>query len=172
VKVTASERVGGSVEEPKEYIKEFDYKDVDSTHLYIAQLFSTYPEISLDNGLDYQTVFKSGSPRSAPTGIYIGENYYRTDSSNRIIMEDVDSSPERSYLPESTFQWGIWVPSQVGYGGLFENQSLALEDARERLEDRMGRFVDATGIDTGTLSTGNQPYLWGPASVRLVIWRE
>jgi len=87
-------------------------------------------------------------------------------------MEDVDSSPERSYLPELTFQWTIWVPSQVGYGELFENRSNALDDAKERLENRMGRFVDATGIDTGSLSTGNQPYLWGPASVKLVIWSE
>lgn len=172
VKVTASEKVGGIVEEPKEYMKEFDYNDLESTHLYIAQLFSTNPEINVDNGLNTRNVFSSESPRSAPTSIYIGEDYYSLDRSNRVIMEDVDSSPDRAYLPESTFQWTVWAPSQVGYGELFENRSDALEDARQRLEDQMGQFIDATGIETGTLSTGNQPYLWGPASVKLVIWRE
>lgn len=172
VKVTASENVGGVVEQPKEYLKEFDYNDLDSTNLYIAQLFSTNPEINVDNGLNYRNVFRSESARSAPTSMYIGKNYYRLDSTNRIIMEDVDFDPERSYLPESTFQWTVWAPSQVGYGKLFENQSAALEDARQRLEDEMGKFIDATGIETGSLSTGDQPYLWGPASVKLVIWRE
>ena len=172
VKVTASEKVGGEVGEPKEYYKDFEYDSLESTHLYIAQLFSTNPEISLDNGLNYETIFSSESARSAPTSIYIGDENYRLDSTNRIIMEDVDFDPERSYLPESTFQWTVWAPSQVGYGKLFENQSAALEDAEERLEEEMGQFIDATGIDTGSLSTGDQPYLWGPASVKLVIWRE
>lgn len=172
VKVTASENVGGNVEQPKEYLKEFDHKDLDSTHLYIAQLFSTNPEINLDNGLNYRNVFSSQSPRSAPTSIYISKDYYRLDSTNKIIMEDVDADPKRAYLPESTFQWTVWAPSQVGYGKLYENQSAALEDAKQRLEDEMGQFIDAKGIETGSLSTGDQPYLWGPASVRLVIWRE
>lgn len=172
VKVSASENVGGGVEQPKEYVKEFEYDDLESTHLYIAQLFSTNPEINVDNGLNYRNVFSSSSPRSAPTSIYIGRDYYRLDSTNRIIMEDTDYSPERSYLPESTFQWTVWAPSQVGYGDLFENRSAALEDAKKRLQDEMGEFIDATGIETGSLSTGDQPYLWGPASVKLVIWRE
>jgi len=172
VKVTASENVGGAVEQPKEYLKEFDYNDLDSTRLYIAQLFSTNPEINIDNGVNTRNVFNSESPRSAPTSIYIGKDHYRLDSTNRIMMEDTDYDPERSYLPESTFQWTVWAPSQVGYGKLFENQSAALEDARQRLKDEMGEFIDATGIETGSLSTGDQPYLWGPTSVKLVIWRE
>lgn len=172
VKVTASENVGGTVEQPKEYLKEFDYNDLESTNLYIAQLFSTNPEINVDNGLDYRNVFSSESARSAPTSIYIGKDYYRLDSTNRIIMEDTDYDPERSYLPESTFQWTLWAPSQVGYGSLFENQSAALEDAKQRLEEEMGEFINAENIETGSLSTGDQPYLWGPASVKLVIWRE
>ncbi len=172
VKVSTSENVGGSVEQPKEYLKEFEYDDLESTHLYIAQLFSTNPEINVDNGLNYRNVFSSESPRSAPTSIYIGRDYYRLDSTNRIVMEDTDYDPERSYLPESTFQWTVWAPSQVGYGKLFENQSAAIEDAKKRLEEEMGEFIDAENIETGSLSTGDQPYLWGPASVKLVIWRE
>lgn len=172
VRVTASEKVGGEVEQPKEYLKEFEYNDLESTHLYIAQLFSTNPEINVDNDLNYRNVFSSENPRSAPTSIYIGKDYYKVDNENRIIMEDTDYDPERSYLPESTFQWTVWAPSQVGYGKLFESQSAALEDARERLNQEMGEFINAENIETGSLSTGDQPYLWGPASVKLVIWRE
>lgn len=172
IRVTASEQVGGEVEEPKEYVKDFDYPDLESTELYMAQLFSTNPEVTVDRGGIEEEVFKSNSFRSAPTSIHIGSEYYDIDNSNILTMNDVEADPERSYLPESTFQWTVWAPSQVGYGGLFENRTAALEDARERLEEELGPFVSATGIDTGTVSTGDQPYLWGPASVKLVVWRE
>lgn len=172
IRVTSSQNIGGSASEPKYFDKKFRYKDLDSTHLYIAQLFSTNPSISVDDGTNTRTVFSSSAPRSAPTGVYIGPDYYDLNNTNTIGMKDYDGSPERSYLPESTFQWTVWVPSQVGYGQLFENQSAALDDAKQRLKDVLGPFVDATGINTGTISTGNQPYLWGPASVKLVIWRE
>jgi len=172
IKVSASENIGGEVRQPKQYQKEFEYDSLESTNLYIAQLFSTNPEINVDDGINYRNVFSSESPRSAPTSIYIGRDYYSLDRSNRIIMEDTDFNPERSYLPESTFEWTVWAPSQVGYGRLFDNESAALEDAKQRLETEMGEFIEATGIETGSLSTGDQPYLWGPASVKLVIWRE
>lgn len=172
IRVTASEKVGGSVAEPKNYYKEFEYGDLQSANLYIAQLFSTYPEISVDNGISEQTIFSSSSPRSAPTNIYIPGDRFRTGNQNRIEMDDIDGDPPRSYLPESTFEWSVWTSSQVGYGDLYPNRSAAVRDAENRLEDVLGPFVNATGIDTGTVSTGDQPYLWGPASVELVIWNE
>lgn len=172
IRVTASEKVGGGVEEPKNYYKDFKYSDLESGNLYIAQLFSTNPEISVDDGSSEQTVFQSTSPRSAPTDIYIGRERFSTDNQNRITMDDVDGEPSRAYLPESTFEWTVWTPSQVGYGDLFENQSAAVNDAESRLENVLGPFVNATGLSTDSVSTGNQPYLWGPASVKLVIWSE
>lgn len=172
IRVTASEEVGGGVEEPKNYYKEFDYTDLESGSLYIAQLFSTYPEISVDDGLSEETVFSSSSPRSAPTDIYIGGESFNVENQNRITMEDVDGDPPRSYLPESTFEWTVWTSSQVGYGQMFENQSAAVKDAESRLENVLGPFVNATGISTDSVSTGSQPYLWGPATVELVIWDE
>lgn len=172
IEVTTSEQVGGAVEEPKTYDKQFEYGDLESAELYIAQLFSTNPQISLNNGNTDYSIFSSSNPRSAPTNIYMQGELFNTENLNQITMEDVDSYPERSYLPESTFEWTVWTDSQVGYGGLFENQSAAVNDAEQRLETVLGPFVNATGIDTGTVSTGNQPYLWGPASVRLVVWDE
>jgi len=103
IKVSASENIGGEVRQPKQYQKEFEYDSLESTNLYIAQLFSTNPEINVDDGINYRNVFSSESPRSAPTSIYIGRDYYSLDRSNRIIMEDTDFNPERSYLPESNF---------------------------------------------------------------------
>lgn len=170
VEITTSENIGGSPEEPKTFEKEFNYTDVVSTEIYMAQSYSTTPSLEIDNGSGYQTVFSSSSPRSAPTRIYAGEKYYDVNEENTLRFDDTAS--DREFLPWSTFQWTLWVPSQVGYGDVFENRSAAVEDAEERLEDKMGKFVDATGIETGELSTGSQPYLWGPASVKLVIWRE
>jgi hypothetical protein len=172
IRVTASEKVGGGVKEPKDYYKEFEYTDLESGSLYIAQLFSTNPEVSVDDGLSEDTIFSSSSARSAPTDIYIGKDYLNTENQNRIRMDDVNGDPARAYLPESTFEWTVWTPSQVGYGSLFENRSAAVNDAESRLEKVLGPFVNATGISTDSVSTGNQPYLWGPASVELVIWDE
>jgi len=171
IKVTASEAMGGGIEEPKVYRKEFDYKDLQDTEVYIAQKYSNTVHLEVDDGNGYQEVFQSPEVRATPTMLKASPEYYDVDEENRIKM--YDSGPDLiEFYPESTFQWTVWAPSQVGYGQLYPTRSEAVNDAENRLEDKLGPFVDATGIETEQVSTGDQPYIWGPASVKLVVWRE
>lgn len=189
IKVTAAEEMGGIAENPKEDVREFQQEDLASTQVYIVERYSNEVELDVSDGTGYETVFRSPGVRATPTRINIPTELYDVDGENYVRLYDYykskvgeygspDDIPENGdedlvkFWPESTFQWTVWVPSQVGYGTLFENQTAAVTDAEQRLRDTMGDYVDATSIDTGTVSTGNQPYLWGPASVRLVIWRE
>lgn len=171
IRVTTSEQMGGGIEEPKVYSKEFNYTDLSKTEVYIAQKYSNTVHLEVDDGSGYREVFQSPGVRASPTRVTAAKEYYDVENTNRVKL--YDSGPDIiKFYPESTFQWTVWAPSQVGYGDLYPNQTAALNDARERLKDRLGPFVDATGIETGTFSTGNQPYLWGPASVKLVVWRR
>jgi hypothetical protein len=71
------------------------------------------------------------------------------------------------------------VENFVGYGSLFPNQSAAQEDAQERLRQKLdidgdGEPVvspESGGFNYSTTLTDDQPYIWGPASVKLVIWQ-
>jgi len=102
--------------------------------------------------------------------MYIDPNFYVSPGKNEIKLED--ENPDTRFAPESSLEKTVMVPNQVGYGDLFENESAAVNDAEQRLNDLMGEYAEATSIEDETLSTGNQPYLWGPAEVRLVVWRE
>jgi hypothetical protein len=172
IRVTASEEMGGSPENPKFYEKEFLYENVTSTNIYMAQLRSINPGVSVStDGSNYDVVFQSEGVRSAPTKVYASPEYYDTEGgTNTVKLNDTDETYE--FLPESVFQWTIWAPSQVGYGKVFENQTAAEEDAKERLREKLGPYVDATSINSDTLAIGGEPRLWGPASVKLVVWDE
>lgn len=171
IEVTTSEQMGGGIEEPKIYEKNFGYDDLTRTEVYVAQKYSNTVHLEVDDGTGYEEVFQSPGVRASPTRITAADKFYNTDNLNKVKLYDSGPSVIEFY-PESTFQWTVWAPSQVGYGQLYANRSDAIDDAEERLKNKLGPFVDATGIDTGTVSTGNQPYLWGPASIRLVVWRE
>ncbi|WP_414836911.1 hypothetical protein [Candidatus Nanohalococcus occultus] len=171
IQVTAAEEMGGGIEEPKVYSKEFEYTDLASTEVYIAQRYSNTVHLEVDNGSGYTNIFTSPEVRASPTRLTVDPSYFNLEGENRIRM--YDSGPDIvKFYPESTFKWTVWVPSQVGYGELYSNQSAAVQDAQNRLEDTLGPFVDATGISTSQVSTGDQPYIWGPASLKLVVWDE
>ncbi|MFB6193190.1 MAG: hypothetical protein ABEK00_02975 [Candidatus Nanohaloarchaea archaeon] len=164
-------RFFGEEGNPVELEKEFNYSELESTRIYATQLTGSSINVSTrPSGDSWETVFSSPALRAVPSSLYVDASNYDTDVTNYIRM--TDQNPDNVFLRQSGFQYTMSVPSQVGYSGLFENRSAAIKDARERLEDTLGQFVDATGLSTDSLSTGNQPYLWGPASIKLVVWRE
>lgn len=181
IKISASEKIGAGPDEPLEFDVEFDHDDLASTKLYMAQNYSYGPKIEAkEAGQPYETVFDAPAARSAPTSMYIAPKYYDVDSTNTLRLSDEAGQflvlpqaeeGEPNYLPESTFQKTFWIDSLVGYGSLFPNRTAAENDARNRLKDHLGDFADASTISEETVSTGSQPYLWGPASIKLVVWK-
>lgn len=88
------------------------------------------------------------------------------------------SSPEGG-SPDNEIVYEFNVENFVGYGGLFPNQTAAREDAEERLKQKLDLDGDgdpvvspgSSGYNFSSTFADNQPYIWGPAKVRLVIWR-
>lgn len=170
IDVQATEEMGGGIENPKLYGKEFEYSDLQSTEVYIAQKYSNQVSFGVNDGTGLEQVFSSPGFRATPTRISAPPGLYSTENENTVRLEDIEEGVK--FYPESRFLWTVSVPSQVGYGELYDSRSEAVEDARQRLRSTLGSLVDATNIQSDTVSTGNQPYLWGPARVRVEVWRR
>lgn len=170
IDVQEAEKMGGGTENPKLYDKEFEYNELQSTEVYVAQKYSNEVDLGVDDGTGYETVFSSPGFRATPTRISAPPRLYSTENENTVRLEDIEDGVK--FYPESRFLWTVSVPSQVGYGELYDSRSEAVDNARQRLQDTLGSFVDATNIQSDTVSTGNQPYLWGPARVRVEVWRR
>lgn len=170
LKLTTSEEVGGFPDNPKTFSEEFrDDVELSSVFVNLAQLDSR--NVTLEAGDSMDTVFQSPREFATPTKIGVEKDIIRKGGLNEFRVSE-QCSESCSVLPETSLEKHILVPSQVGYGGLFSNQSAAIKDAEQRLQEQLGEYANATEIDSDTLSTGNQPYLWGPASVKLVVWDE
>lgn len=172
VDVVTTQEVGGIRENPKEFEQTFeDSFEVANTYLNLAQLDSVNVTYNAGPTGSLERVFQSPREYSTPSRIGTGYDLVEGGSTTDYRLED-QCTDTCDFLPESSIETHITVPSQVGYGPLFESQDEAVENAEERLRDELGEFVDATQIDTESVSTGNQPYIWGPASVKLVVWNE
>ncbi|MDY6766190.1 MAG: hypothetical protein SVW77_02375 [Candidatus Nanohaloarchaea archaeon] len=115
------------------------------------------------------------SPRdfATPTDLFIDPDRLDTAPgvNNTVTVSD-ECTDECSILPETTFERRLLIDSQVGYGDTFQNISAAEEDARERLNRTLGAYVDATEITSDALTVNNVPWLFGPATFELEVWKE
>ncbi len=168
IEIVSSETVGGAKGNPRDFTDSIEEKEeLRNIFVNVAQLDSR--NVTLEAGENsLQHVFTSAREFATPTKIRVDPGMLGKENDYRLSEE---CSIKCSFLPYTSIEKHILIPSQVGYGELFDNRSAALDDAEERLEQTLGDYVEATEIDTGTVSTGNQPYLWGPASVKLVVWR-
>ncbi len=101
--------------------------------------------------------------------------------SNKVQVDTAltPSTPEGG-SPDNRVLYTVLVDSSVGYNGLFPNATAARSDAEERLMDKLDVdndgspdvSLDSDDIDMTSTEIGGQPYLWGPASVKLVVWRD
>lgn len=170
LELVTSEEVGGSPENPKQFSDEFrDKVELSGVFINLAQLDSK--NVTLSAGDDMDEVFMSPREFATPTKIGVNRSLIEKGEVNDFKVSE-ECNVKCSVLPETSIERHVLVPSQVGYGGLFENKSAAVKDANQRLQEQLGEYANATEVDSDTLSTGNQPYLWGPASVKLVVWDE
>jgi len=183
IELTWTNEIGSDITEslnsrsnPAYFNHTFDEKfDIINTYLNVVQRNSI--NVTHRAGIDSQeTVYESSRTRANPSKIETGPELVSGGNTTEYGYKDTCyDGQQRNFcevLPESSIEIQLGLPSQVGYGELFENESDAVKNANQRLEEQLGKFAEATEIEHDTASTGNQPYLWGPASVRLVIWRE
>lgn len=183
IDITWTEEIGGDIDVPVEepsnpvtFEETFDEDyEIINTYLNLAQMNSI--DINHEAGIGgRETVYQSPRNYSTPSRIETGEELVKGGKTTEYGFQDsCYDGIQRDYcwlLPESGLEIELGIPSQVGYGDLFETEEEALEDAEDRLDEQLGQFAEATEIEDDSISTGDQPYIWGPASVSVVVWNE
>ncbi len=171
IELTRNEHLGGPLENPKTYEKDFNGSEVLSSYLHVAQLFSDRVLVDVtDPDGTTGRAFTSEGVRSVPSSIFIDPALYQITGDNTIYMED--ETVDNDFLPESSFEYTQLVPSQVGYGDTFQNRSSARDDAVERLNETLGPFVTSTELQATSFSVNNVPWLFGPVTMDLEVWKK
>ena len=167
IDVGINDYFGGVIENPKSFAIDFEDADLWETFLHPAQIFSLRVNVDVSDG-GITRVFSSPEDRAVPSSIFIDSLNFDIFQENLIEMEDTGSGND--FLPESSFEYYVLVPSQVGYGEVNETQEGAETDAVTRLNDILGKYVSATDIQTDSFSVTNVPYMWGPAKIKVKVW--
>ncbi len=169
IDITISNLLGGNKENPKTYTINFNDNTLLSTFLHVAQLFSYTIDVDVwSSAIPTTRVFSSHLPRGIPSTIYIDPVNFDVSVDNYIRMEDSCSGCD--YLPESSFEYTILIPSHVGYGNVLPSKEEAINDAIQRLRAVLGGYINATEIKNETASIGNIPYLHGPVRLEVTVW--
>ncbi|MFB6180249.1 MAG: GEVED domain-containing protein [Candidatus Nanohalobium sp.] len=190
-----SETFGGKVESPKEEEIEIpngtafavpEGTEVEEAKVssysgnkwtYLVKLNSTGSYETVFNLMNYGTNFQDiGDPFKVglPEGkTRVGVNEVKVDTA-------IDPRETTGGSPDNRVFYTLQFSNSVGYGALFNTTERAQQDARKRLEQKLDfdgdgePIVDFSSDDFSYNSEllGNEPYLWGPANVKLVIWRD
>lgn len=177
IEVTPVDHFNGTMGNPKAYAANFSGDEITNSYLHIAQLDSDNVTVTVEpEGEEKNTVFVSPRLRAMPSTLYIDPSYYNITKNNTINVSDACPSSAAGpcpILPESSFEYNIFVPSQVGYGSVFNTSQAAQDDAINRLKAVLGKYVSAEeiGIDA-PLTTGSVPWMYGPAIITLEVWKS
>ncbi len=174
IDIGMSENAGGGLEDPKTFSVDFDNSILIDAYLHIAQLRSWKAQVTAwPEGQPVVEVFNSTVGRVVPANIYIAPSNFDTSVLNYIKMDDLAGSGGPTfyyYLPETSLEYSIWVPSMVGYGEVNATEQGALDDAEFRLNQTLGKYIEATSISTDVSSVSGIPTLWGPARLEVRVW--
>ena len=73
-------------------------------------------------------------------------------------------------LPNSSVELNFLVPSQVGYGLVFSNQTDAINDAVQRLNQTISGYVESGDIETETTEIVDVPTMWDLQPLEVRVW--
>ncbi|MCK5474012.1 MAG: hypothetical protein KAI53_01280 [Candidatus Aenigmarchaeota archaeon] len=177
IEVTAIEHFDGIDENPKKFVEDFDNHEITSAYLHVAQIDSENVTVTVEPyDQTKETVFISQRVRALPSTLYIDPTYFNTTRENNTInVSDICLSLKCSVLPQSSLEYNIFIPSQVGYGAMFDTEAEANQDAQDRLNDTLSAYADI--LDLGIylkkpITTGNIPWMYGPAFITLEVWKS
>jgi hypothetical protein len=94
-----------------------------------------------------------------------GMNNYTLDFGSGYSVDPFDSLVDYTFL----------VPSQVGYGNVFNTSSLAVNDAKQRLTTLLnaaGISVQSQDISVDYESVQGIMWLWGPSMFKILSWGQ
>jgi hypothetical protein len=70
----------------------------------------------------------------------------------------------------SIVEYTFLVPSQVGYGDVFNTSNEAVDNATKRLNEKLGSFASATILQNQSFKVGGVPYMYGPYRFKVNVW--
>jgi hypothetical protein len=85
------------------------------------------------------------------------------------------TSPFDAILRWSKVEYTILIPAAVGYGDVFANQTVAIEDARQRLIALLESYdveFHPADVRIDQRSTAGLRWLWGPSLIKVIVWEK
>jgi hypothetical protein len=162
---------------PREANFTFELKPVEAFN-HLAEGFSSMVELKARNESgSYQEFFKSAVIREVPTTTFIPPEYLNNGTNfvyARDFQPDGTTSPFKAILRWSTVEYTMLIPAAVSYGGVFANQTQAIEDAKQRLLNLLNSFsiqVSEEDIVIDSQSIAGIRWLWGPSLFKVVVWK-
>jgi hypothetical protein len=159
-----------------------------STKIIISRVIGTESLGGNDNGYNWVWMWNDSSPTNetnivldtdTPPGTftYLPVKFFQLGRNNIIRVGDKDNGRYLNVDPTSLMgnkrsivEYTFLIPSQVGYGAVFENQINATENATARLDDILGKYSTSADIMTENYTVSNVPYMWGPANIKVRVW--
>ena len=89
-----------------------------------------------------------------------GDNKFELNFSTGYAIKPSNSLGHTTFL----------IPASVSYGDIFENETDAIDDAIQRLEELLGEDVTTIDIIVDSVSVAGVPYMWGPVQIKLEMW--
>lgn len=175
IDITYIEPFTGNRSNPKLFTTSFQNYDADNIFLHLAQLDSINAIVRTNYSGTTNTVFTTPMISSTPTKIFIDKTKVQINGNNTINVSDsCNSGGSCDILGNSSVEYQILVPSQVGYGETFSTSALAQADANSRLAAILAPYASILGVDLYTqnpVSSAAIPYLYGPVTVSLELSR-
>jgi hypothetical protein len=143
---------------------------ISSVYAHVAEQYSYITRVYGDDAyVPANLVFESPSPRAVPTDVYIPANLLDVSELVRNYLRVTETSGN-DVRPESTADYGFYIPSFVGYGSVFATEQQASDDALSRLQSVMGSFVNISQVQIDNTSMSDVPSMWGPAVIEVRVW--
>ncbi len=171
IDVTKSYEFGGAADNPYNTIITLNTSaTVQEALLHLAQKYSYDIEVWFNNHSGYSDIliYESQGARDVPSSIYMKGYLWNTKGDNEFNLIDTCNGCE--FLPWSSAEVKLLIPSFVSYGKIFENEEDAINDAINRLQNLIGSEINILEISNETLSTGNIPWMYGPLLLKVKVW--
>lgn len=98
------------------------------------------------------------------------------DVGNNSVRIGTGTSPTNATggSPDDRIIYSLRLKESVGYGGVFNSSEIALDDARQRLIDKVGDYVDfdLEDVDIESKSVSGIRWLWGPSLFNIMVWEK
>jgi len=119
-----------------------------------------------DYGSDYKVL-------GDPYIVQIPSNLVEEGGNNFVRIETgVNPVNATGGSPDDRVIYTMGVRGSVGYGSVFSSSDLAIDDARERLIDKISSYVniDEDDVDIENKTIGGIQWLWGPSLLKVITW--